>query len=58
MLVNVKVFDSGRKGSLIQFKVELINLFPSLLAPLLHLTCRAGAVEDKDLAVSSDQGNA
>ncbi len=28
-----------------------------LLAPLLQLTCEAGAVDDKDLAVSSNQGN-
>ncbi len=34
------------------------NFFPSLLAPLLHLTCGAGAVDGKDLVVSSDQGNA
>ena len=34
------------------------HVFPLLLAPLLHLTCGAGAVDDKDLAVSSDQRNA
>ncbi len=28
-----------------------------LLAPLLHLTCGVGAVEDKDLTVSSDHGS-
>ncbi len=30
----------------------------SSLTPLLHLTCGAGVVDDKDLTVSSDQGNA
>ncbi len=34
------------------------NMFPSLVATLLLLTCGAGAVDNKDLAVSSDQGNA
>ncbi len=29
---------------------------PSVLTPLLHLTLVAGAVNDKDLAVSFDQG--
>jgi len=28
------------------------------LSPLLHLNCEADAVDDKDLAASSDQGNA
>ena len=46
------------KGSPVQFPVLPEHLFPLLLAPLLHLTCGAGAVDDKDLAVSSDQGNA
>ncbi len=32
--------------------------FLSLLAPLLHLTCGTGAVDDKDFAVSSYQGSA
>ena len=41
-----------------QFTVEPKNMFPSLLAPLLQLTRGAVAVDDKDLAVSSDQGNA
>ena len=50
----VKVFDSGSKGPL----VEPQRMFSSLLAPLLHLTYEAGAVDDKDLAVSSNQGNA
>ncbi len=39
----------------VQFPVEAKRLFPSLLAPLLHLTCGAGAVDDKDLTVSSNQ---
>ena len=30
----------------------------SLLAPLLYPACGAGAVDDKDLTVSTDQGNA
>ncbi len=34
------------------------NQYALLLAVLLHLTYRAGAVDDKDLAVNSDQGNA
>ena len=33
------------------------KLFPSLLAPLLHLTCGTGAVDDKDLAVICDHDN-
>ena len=43
------------RGSPVQCPVEPKELFPSLLAPLLHLTCESGAVDDKDLAVSSDQ---
>ncbi len=39
-----------------QFKPK--NLFPLLLSQLLHLTCGARAVDNKDLTVSSDQGNA
>ena len=42
----------------VQFPVEPKNLFPSLLAQLLHLICGAGAVDDKRPAVSSNQGNA
>ena len=53
----IKVFDSGVKGP-VQFPVEPKNLFPSLLAPLLYLTSGAGAVDDKDLPISSNQGNA
>ena len=34
------------------------NLFPPLLALFLHLTCGPGAVDDKDLTVSSNQGKA
>ncbi len=33
------------------------NLFTLLLAPLLQLTRGAGAVDDKDLTVSFNQGN-
>ena len=44
----VKVFDSG---------AEPQNLLSSLLTQLLHLTCGAGAVDEKDLTVSSNQGN-
>ena len=51
----VKAFDSGAESPA-QFTVELTNLFPLLLAPLLHLTC-GGAVDDKDLTVSFNQGN-
>ncbi len=55
----VKVFDStGAKGSPVQFPVESQNLFPSLLTPLQHLTCWEGALDGRDLTVSSDQGNA
>ncbi len=39
------------------FLVEPPNKFPLLLTPLLHLTCGAGAVDNKDLTVSSDKGN-
>ena len=46
----VKVFDCGAKGP--RFKSPF--LFLSLLAPLLHLTYGAGAVDDKDLSVSSN----
>ena len=49
----VKVSDSGVKGSMVQLLIKPKNLFPSLLAPLLHLTCGAGVVDDKDLAFSS-----
>ena len=49
----VKVFDfSLAKGPWVHFPVEPKKLFPSL-----HLTCGAGAVDNKDLADSSDQGN-
>ena len=34
------------------------HLFLSLLTPLMYLTSGAGAVDDKDLTISSDQGNA
>ena len=56
----VKVFDFGAEGSRFNScMVEPKNLFPSLFAPLLHLTMHgAGAVDDKDLAVSSSKGNA
>ena len=44
--------------SLVHFPVEPKNLFePSLLTPLLHLTYGTGAMNDKDLAVSSDHAN-
>ncbi len=45
------------KGSVVQFLVEPKYLFPSLLAPLLHQTCGAGAVYDKDLVANSIQCN-
>ena len=49
----IKVFVSGAKvpGSI---RGTAQNIWvPSLLAPLLHLTCGAGGVDDKDLIVSS-----
>ncbi len=48
----VKVFVTGTKG------YHFNSGRAEYLFPSLHLTCRAGAVDDKDLAVSSDQGNA
>ncbi len=55
----MQVFDSGAKGPCpVQFLVEPKNLFQSLLASLLHLTCEAGAADEKDLAVNYDQVNA
>ena len=32
-------------------------MLSSLLTPLPDLTCRTGVVDDKELTVSSDQGN-
>ena len=32
-------------------------MFPPLLTLLLHLTCGASAVDDKDITASSNQGN-
>ena len=42
-------------GDEAQILVEPKNLFPALRSLLLHLTCGAGAVDHKDLAVSSGQ---
>ncbi len=39
----------------VRFPVEQKKMFPSLLTPLLHLTCGAGAAENKDLVVSSEK---
>ena len=57
-MVQCLACESGRKGIRFQFLVEPNNLFLLLLALLLHLTCGAGAVIDKDLAVSFNEGNA
>ena len=48
-----KVFDSGAKvlGSIPGRAQKFV------LTPLLRLTCGAVTVDDKDLAVSSDQSN-
>ena len=50
-----KVFGSGAKVPQLKFTVEPKNVFPSLLIPVSDYW--AGAVDDKDLAVSSDQGD-
>ncbi len=44
------------KGSLVQLQVKSRVWYTLLLAPLLHMTFRAGAVNDNELTVSSDQG--
>ncbi len=44
----VKVFKTLVWRVLIQFLREPKKLFPRLLAPLLHLTCGVGKVDDKD----------
>ena len=57
----VKIFHSCSKilvqRVLVEFLVKpKIVFIPSLLTPLMHLTCGAGAVDDKDFTVSSNQG--
>ncbi len=50
-----KLFDSGAKCP--QFIPDRVKtFFLSLLTLLLRLTCEAGAVDDKDLIASYDQG--
>ncbi len=51
----VKVFDSVARGPI--FLVQPKYMFLSLLTSLLHLTSGSDTVDDKDLAVRSDQGN-
>ncbi len=43
--------------TLVQLQEASKIQYTSLLGPLLHLTCEAGAVNDKDLTVSSNHGN-
>ena len=54
----VEVFDSGAKGPWFNSWDSPINLFSCRLTLLLHLTGGADAVDDEDIMVSSDQGNA
>ncbi len=54
----VKFFDyHGAKSPLFNSQWSPKINFALLLALLQYLTHGAGAVDDKDLAVSSDQGN-
>ena len=57
----VKVFVSGTKDphpSAVLSREKKFVSIPSLLAPLLHMTCGArGAADDKDLAVSCDHNS-
>ncbi len=53
----VEIFDSDAKGS--WFNSWLSPKFVSIPAYSITASdCRAGAMDDKDLTVSSDQGNA
>ncbi len=52
---NIAWYQQRVPGSSISGRAK--HLFPLLLAPLLHLTCLGGALDDKDLAVSFNHGN-
>ncbi len=53
----VKVFDSGVEASLVQFPREPKMCFHDFLLNYCFWLVGQGIVDDKDLAVSSNQGN-